>query len=394
MPPKRPANLRLEPTPEAPKTETGIGSDRFEGQGLVVDRAGMRLGEHDVIPGAVSFDDIAIIKKLGAGCSSTVQLARHKATGELYALKCISLFDKGLRDMLLTELNALFHSDCDALINFYGATYREGVVAVILEFMNLGGLDTVLRKAPEKKIPERVLAAMSFQMFFGLAYLAYEHRVHRDIKPQNILVNTEGQVKLTDFGISRELSTAVMAKTFIGTFKYMSPERITHQPYSFNSDIWSLGLVLLECALGRYPYPESKTQIAMVMILTEGEPPIPPRDGSFTDEFLDMITKCIARNPDARWSAEQLLEHPWFELHGIGSIDEATPVVKEWLSVSGFTDEYEVYRHPDAPAGTTATAAATSSSSSTSASPPGRVGAGGGAGGAGAGTLAAGPSST
>jgi len=58
---------------------------------------------------------------------------------------------------------------------------------------------------------------------YGLGYLVYERRLHRDIKPQNILVNTSGQVKLTDFGISRELSTAVLAKTFIGSFKYMSP---------------------------------------------------------------------------------------------------------------------------------------------------------------------------
>lgn len=117
----------------------------------------------------------------------------------------------------------------------------RALCAVILEFMNLGGLDNVLRRASGRCIPEKTLAAMAYQMLFGLGYLAYERRVHRDIKPQNILVNTKGQVKLTDFGISRELSTAVLAKTFIGSFKYMSPERIMHQPYDYASDIWSLG---------------------------------------------------------------------------------------------------------------------------------------------------------
>lgn len=106
----------------------------------------------------------------------------------------------------------------------------EGSVAVILEFMDLGGLDRVIRKAPSRKIPEGPLAAMSFQMIFGLAYLAFERRVHRDIKPANILVHHDGRVKLTDFGISRELATAVLAKTFIGSFQYMSPERIRHEP--------------------------------------------------------------------------------------------------------------------------------------------------------------------
>jgi serine/threonine protein kinase len=64
----------------------------------------------------------------------------------------------------------------------------------------------------------------------------------------------------------------------------MAPERIMHQPYSYASDIWSLGLVLQECATGKYPYPEAGAQIVMVMTLTEGEPPLPPRDGTFTPE--------------------------------------------------------------------------------------------------------------
>lgn len=211
--------------------------------------------------------------------------------------------------------------------------------------------------------------------------MVYERRLHRDIKPQNILVNTNGQVKLTDFGISRELSTAVLAKTFIGSFKYMSPgaccqwpplgaprgcsnstatsdasmfaplhaERIMHQPYDYASDVWSLGLVLLVCALGRYPYPEPRAQIAMLMILTEGDIPLPPREwvacmasvmcagccccsgrpaawskepvicarafagegGKFTPEFHDFLEKCIARDPKARATAAELLDSDW-----------------------------------------------------------------------------------
>lgn len=214
----------------------------------------------------VTFEDLEEIRTLGSGASSTVKLARHKVTGELFALKCIGLYMKTMRDMLLTELRALFSSDCECLVDFYGATYREGQVAVILEFMDLGGLDGVLKRAG--KIPERVLAAMCFQVCWALGYLAVERRVHRDIKPQNILVNSKGQVKLTDFGLSKEISTAVLAKTFVGSFKYMSPERMLTMPYGYSSDIWSLGLVLLECALGKYPYPESSSTIGYVTIGT------------------------------------------------------------------------------------------------------------------------------
>lgn len=116
------------------------------------------------------------------------------------------------------------------------------------------------------------------QVLWGLAYLKHEKRVHRDIKPPNILINSEGQVKLTDFGISKSLQNsraccvvcrhgvvlatpclmqivcAVMCATFVGSFKYMAPERMLHSKYDYSADIWSLGIVLMELALGKYPY--------------------------------------------------------------------------------------------------------------------------------------------
>jgi hypothetical protein len=83
-----------------------IGSDKFESHGLVVDKEGVRMGDSGSAGAkkTVSFDEIDIIKKLGAGCSAQVYLAREKATGKLFALKCIALYDKGVRDMLMAEL--------------------------------------------------------------------------------------------------------------------------------------------------------------------------------------------------------------------------------------------------------------------------------------------------
>src|SRR5690349_10222364 len=100
------------------------------------------------------------------------------------------------------------------------------------------------------------------QVLRGLHYLHRTRRViHRDIKPSNILLNTEGKAKLADFGVSGEVSDQVDAKmSFVGTVTYMSPERIKGESHTFNSDNWSLGLALVECALGYFPYLSAQQQ--------------------------------------------------------------------------------------------------------------------------------------
>ncbi|CAJ1432699.1 unnamed protein product, partial [Effrenium voratum] len=87
--------------------------------------------------------------------------------------------------------------------------------------------------------------------------------LHRDIKPENILHNRAGEVKLTDFGIAKDLDkTLAMAGTFVGTVTYMSPERCLGQDYSFASDIWSVGMVIFELSTGRYPFSATWNTIA------------------------------------------------------------------------------------------------------------------------------------
>jgi serine/threonine protein kinase len=107
------------------------------------------------------------------------------------------------------------------------------------------------------------------QILSGLAHL---HRVvkqvHRDIKPDNILVNRNGEVKLTDFGISKCLdATLMMCNTFVGTMNYMSLERMEGGKYSYPGDIWSLGIILLEMGSGVYPFPMSNNYIEQLEIV-------------------------------------------------------------------------------------------------------------------------------
>ncbi|KAJ8792933.1 hypothetical protein J1605_003901 [Eschrichtius robustus] len=116
-----------------------------------------------------------------------------------------------------------------------------------------GSLDQVLKEA--KRIPEEILGKVSIAVLRGLAYLREKHQImHRDVKPSNILVNSRGEIKLCDFGVSGQLIDS-MANSFVGTRSYMSPERLQGTHYSVQSDIWSMGLSLVELSIGRYPIP-------------------------------------------------------------------------------------------------------------------------------------------
>lgn len=89
--------------------------------------------------------------------------------------------------------------------------------------------------------------------------------MHRDIKPDNILVHSDGFVKLTDFGITKQLDDTIgLANTFLGTMNYMSPERMKGKKYNFEGDIWSLGIILVEVMTGAYPYKETKGFLEML----------------------------------------------------------------------------------------------------------------------------------
>ena len=104
------------------------------------------------------------------------------------------------------------------------------------------------------------------QISSALAYLHSKNIIHRDIKPSNILVDTAGNIKIADFGVSGNLAhTLAKCASWVGTEHYMSPERISGGSYSYDSDIWSLGITLLELAIASFPYLQTTPQVLLPM---------------------------------------------------------------------------------------------------------------------------------
>lgn len=186
-----------------------------------------------------------------------------RTTGMIMAMKEIRLeLDELKFNQIIMELDTLHRCISPYIIDFYGAFFQEGAVYICIEFMDGGSIDKIYGDG----VPENICRKITYATVQGLKCLKDEHNIiHRDVKPTNILVNTRGQIKICDFGVSGNL-VASIAKTNIGCQSYMAPERISGGgmpsagavamgTYGVQSDIWSLGLSIIECAMGRYPYP-------------------------------------------------------------------------------------------------------------------------------------------
>ncbi len=150
----------------------------------------------------------------------------------------------------------------------------------------------------------------------GLSYLYDAHRImHRDIKPSNVLVNSRGEIKLCDFGVSGELVNSI-ANTFVGTSTYMAPERIQGAAYSVKSDVWSTGLTLMELAIGKFPFDSSDSSsdrseyptgiLDLLQQIVHEPAPVLPTSDAFPPILDQMIQRCLLKNPDERPTPREL----------------------------------------------------------------------------------------
>ncbi|GBG76229.1 hypothetical protein CBR_g21977 [Chara braunii] len=198
----------------------------------------------------------------------------------------VHLEGKGKRQQLLNEIRTLCEAPrATGLVEFFGAFYTpdSGQISIALEYMDGGSLADIIRN--KRCIPEPILSCITYKVLQGLTFLhKVRHLVHRDIKPANLLINLEGEPKITDFGISAGLDNSIaMCATFVGTVTYMSPERINNERYSFPADVWSLGLSILECATGEFPYNAAKGPVSLMLQLLEH-----PFVTKYKDQDIDL----------------------------------------------------------------------------------------------------------
>uniref|UniRef100_A0A8D2KQT0 mitogen-activated protein kinase kinase n=1 Tax=Varanus komodoensis TaxID=61221 RepID=A0A8D2KQT0_VARKO len=201
----------------------------------------------------VKADDLEPISELGRGAYGVVEMMRHMPSGQIMAVKRIrATVNSQEQKRLLMDLDISMRTvDCHFTVTFYGALFREGDVWICMELMDTS-LDKFYKQVIDKglTIPEDILGKIAVSIVKALEHLHSKLSViHRDVKPSNVLINTLGQVKMCDFGISGYLVDSVAKTMDAGCKPYMAPERINpelnQKGYSVKSDIWSLGITMV-----------------------------------------------------------------------------------------------------------------------------------------------------
>ncbi|KAL3273952.1 hypothetical protein HHI36_015375 [Cryptolaemus montrouzieri] len=270
----------------------------------------------------VEADDLEKLSDLGRGAYGIVEKMKHIPSGTIMAVKRIAAtVNTQEQKRLLTDLDiSMRSSDCPYTVQFFGALFREGDVWICMEVMDTS-LDKFYAKVyrHNRKIPEDMLGKISYAVVSALHYL-YSHLrvIHRDVKPSNILINRQGEVKMCDFGISGYLVDSVAKTIDAGCKPYMAPERIDPQgdpsKYDIRSDVWSLGISLIELSTGEFPYPKWGTPFEQLKQVVKDDPPRLPA-GEFSTDFEDFISKCLQKKYTDRWNYSQLLQHSFIVTH-------------------------------------------------------------------------------
>lgn len=276
----------------------------------------------------LSDENVEIIRVLGKGTQATVYLADYKPNKIPIALKKVVVRDKLELLCLQRELLSLGNCIHPNILRCFGVRVASEQVILSLEYMDWGTLKSFIEN--EGPIPEVIISLIMLQVLKGMAYLHKERKIiHRDIKPSNLLINSKGEVKIADFGIARQVGgTEGQANTFLGTLLYMSPERINGKDYQMNCDIWALGLVAYECALGRFPGlddPKKATLLDLRKLLTENKLlQFPPQ---FSEKLISFLTCCLQIESEKRARAADLLDHPFVKQ----ALKVKPELFKEWL---------------------------------------------------------------
>jgi len=283
------------------------------------------------------------IEKLGEGTYGIVYKAKNKETGEIVALKRIRLDseDEGVPCTAIREISLIKQLQHPNIVRLYDVVHTEKKLTLVFEFLDQD-LKKYLDACGDTGLDPYTIKSFLFQLLQGVAY-CHQHRVlHRDLKPQNLLINMEGELKLADFGLARAFGIPVRSYTHeVVTLWYRAPDVLMgSKKYSTPVDIWSVGCIFAEMANGRPLFPGSSEKDQLHRIfkvlgspnklawpgmaelpdhkVVETLPTYQPQPlkkvvPRLDPAGLDLLARMLQYDPAKRISAEQAMQHQYFK---------------------------------------------------------------------------------
>eukprot|EP01098_Paradermamoeba_levis_P013311 TRINITY_DN604_c0_g1_i1.p1 TRINITY_DN604_c0_g1~~TRINITY_DN604_c0_g1_i1.p1 ORF type:complete len:432 (+),score=108.22 TRINITY_DN604_c0_g1_i1:424-1719(+) len=250
---------------------------------------------------------------IGEGGYAKVYVATSNLNGQKVAIKKMAIDTPKLMNSVIAELDFLKNCKHPNITSYIDSYLVNSKVWVSMEFMEGGSLTDVILCWPELELKESHIAYVSRECLKGLDYVHKLHRIHRDIKSDNILISKNGEIKLADFGVAVQLTNQRSKRnTLIGTNYWMAPEVILGKDYDTKVDIWSLGIMITEMCEGTPPYYDELPMKALFLISTHGIPPL-KEEKKWNSNLKDFFNSCLIQDNKKRPTAEQLLSHPFLK---------------------------------------------------------------------------------
>ncbi|CAN6170011.1 unnamed protein product [Urochloa humidicola] len=265
-------------------------------------------------------DEYKLYEEIGEGVSATVYRALCVPLDIMVAIKVLDLEKcNNNLDGIRREVQTMSLIDHPNLLRAYCSFTNGHQLWVVMPYMAAGSALHIMKTSFPEGFDEPVIATLLREVLKALVYLHSQGHIHRDVKAGNILIDTNGAVKLADFGVSAcmfDTGNRQRARnTFVGTPCWMAPEVMQQlHGYDYKADIWSFGITALELAHGHAPFSKYPPMKVLLMTLQNAPPGLDyERDKRFSKSFKDLVATCLVKDPRKRPPSEKLLKHSFFK---------------------------------------------------------------------------------